>query len=357
MTYRYLYGPAVDMIMARLGAEGDIAWYLGDHLGTVRDLADTSGQVIDHIAYDSFGGILAETDPAVGDRFKFTAREFDVAIEQYYYRARYYEGRIGRFTSEDPLGLAAGDANVYRYVLNRPTIACDPSGLAEGSPQPPAPPRDPPIIIPIPAPVAVKVAKEIFKRVFRHVVKQVNDAAYRTSLIQRIADQVGGRVGVPSAARRPGGASAHGEFLDDKWVFFPKWLGMDRDFAEFLRALKGTRVQHDRHEVVHAMEIEPYVQWWVINRLGPNAAEGEAFGEVKFKLVFRVEMIVKDRQTGRRLRHTEDYLAAEGVIPLVRGTQGFPRIDDRLLRLPVVAPLPPSYPQVRQPRYGESGGR
>ncbi len=50
VTERYLYGPAVGMIMARLGGEGDIVWYLGDHLGTVRDLADTSGQVIYHIA-------------------------------------------------------------------------------------------------------------------------------------------------------------------------------------------------------------------------------------------------------------------------------------------------------------------
>ncbi len=46
-----------------------------------------------------------------------------------YNRARYYDPTTGRWTSEDPLGLAAGDDNLYRYVNNDPTNASDPSGL------------------------------------------------------------------------------------------------------------------------------------------------------------------------------------------------------------------------------------
>jgi hypothetical protein len=42
-----------------------------------------------------------------------------------------YDATIGRWTSEDPIGFAAGDANLYRYVHNGPTNATDPSGLAE----------------------------------------------------------------------------------------------------------------------------------------------------------------------------------------------------------------------------------
>jgi len=116
-------------MMAGLAEAEGVRWYVSDHLGTVRDLADAAGEVIDHIAYDSFGNVLAESNPAAGDRFRFTGREFDAATGQYYYRARYYDGRIGRFTSEDPLGVAAGDKNLYRYVLNRPTAATDPTGL------------------------------------------------------------------------------------------------------------------------------------------------------------------------------------------------------------------------------------
>jgi len=125
--------------MAGLAEAERVRWYLSDHLGTVRDLADAAGEVLDHIVYDSFGNVLAESNPAAGDRFRFTGREFDAATGQYYYRARYYDGTIGRFTSEDPLGLSAGDVNLYRYVSNRPTAASDPSGR-EPVPPPPGPP-------------------------------------------------------------------------------------------------------------------------------------------------------------------------------------------------------------------------
>src|SRR5262249_28722722 len=35
----------------------------------------------------------------------------------------------GRWFSEDPIGFAAGDPNLYRYVHNQPTAFGDPSGL------------------------------------------------------------------------------------------------------------------------------------------------------------------------------------------------------------------------------------
>src|SRR5205085_3754204 len=44
-------------------------------------------------------------------------------------RARYYDSQTGRWTSEDPLGFAAGDGNLYRYVGNDPTVRTDPTGM------------------------------------------------------------------------------------------------------------------------------------------------------------------------------------------------------------------------------------
>jgi len=139
LTQRYLYGPApvcvrrtarVDMIMARLSAQSGIAWYLTDHLGSVRDMADTAGTVIDHIQYDSFGNVLWETNREAGDRFKFTGREYDAETGLYYYRARYYDPTVGRFIMEDPLRFGAGEPNLYRYVFNSPTNYVDPTGCA-----------------------------------------------------------------------------------------------------------------------------------------------------------------------------------------------------------------------------------
>ena len=51
---------------------------------------------------------------------------------RYYDRARYYDPRAGRFISQDPLGYAAGDINLYRYCQNSPTNATDPSGMDDG---------------------------------------------------------------------------------------------------------------------------------------------------------------------------------------------------------------------------------
>jgi RHS repeat-associated protein len=130
VTARYLSGEHVDQLMARWQPGTGTSWYLTDQLGTVRDIAGPTGGVIDHIDYDSFGNVLLETAPAAGDRFKFTGRELDALSGLYYYRARYYDPHLGRFISNDPLGFDAGDANLQRYVFNRPTELRDPFGQA-----------------------------------------------------------------------------------------------------------------------------------------------------------------------------------------------------------------------------------
>ena len=34
----------------------------------------------------------------------------------YFYRARYYDPKVGRFVTKDPIGFAGGDVNLYDYV-------------------------------------------------------------------------------------------------------------------------------------------------------------------------------------------------------------------------------------------------
>jgi RHS repeat-associated protein len=121
----------VDELFARIGAGEDPQWYLTDRLGSVRQIVDGAGTILDEITYDSFGGILSESNPSQGDRFKFTGREFSPELGIYYYRARWYDPSTGRFISQDPIGFSAGDPNLYRYVGNAPGDATDPSGLIE----------------------------------------------------------------------------------------------------------------------------------------------------------------------------------------------------------------------------------
>jgi RHS repeat-associated protein len=128
LTNRYLYGNMVDELFARYNGT-TISWYIQDRLGSVREVLQANGTVLDDIIYDSFGNILTETLSRTADRFKFTGREWDDEIGQYFYRARYYSPTVGRFDSEDPLSFGGGDGNFYRYVGNTPTSTGDPRGL------------------------------------------------------------------------------------------------------------------------------------------------------------------------------------------------------------------------------------
>lgn len=76
-------------------------------------------------AYDSFGNATG----SLATRYGFTGRERDDFTGLMYYRARFYDPKLGRFISEDPIGFSGGDINLYGYVWNNPQAFVDPFGL------------------------------------------------------------------------------------------------------------------------------------------------------------------------------------------------------------------------------------
>ena len=64
--------------------------------------------------------------------YTFTGRRFDHETGLYYYRARYYDAKLGRFLSRAPIGFEGSKWNLYAYVSNSPLILSDPYGLAAG---------------------------------------------------------------------------------------------------------------------------------------------------------------------------------------------------------------------------------
>jgi RHS repeat-associated protein len=143
-SHRYLWGPAVDQILANeqvaTGSPADVRWPMTDWQGTVRDVAtyDASTNVTtiaNHKVYEAFGKVHSESGPTVDTIFGFTGRYFDDDTGLQWNLNRWYDPGVGRWLSEDPIGFAAGDPNLYRYVGNSPGDSVDPSGL-DGKKQP-----------------------------------------------------------------------------------------------------------------------------------------------------------------------------------------------------------------------------
>jgi RHS repeat-associated protein len=138
-TIRYLHSQGLDQHVAKV--EGGVAsYYLTDHLGSIVQVTDASAAVTLTRQYDGWGNPI---QGANASGYAFTGREWDSETGLYYYRARYYDSKVGRFLSEDPLPiilLLAGIPNpthellnLYSYVAGNPIRLRDPSGLAPSS--------------------------------------------------------------------------------------------------------------------------------------------------------------------------------------------------------------------------------
>jgi RHS repeat-associated protein len=121
-----LGGLGMDQRFTRTDSTGTKS-YLTDALGSTVALADQTGALQTQYTYEPFGK-TTQSGPASTNSFQFTGRENDgTGLD--YNRTRYYNPTFGRFISEDPMGFAAGDPNLYGYVGNSPVTFTDPSGM------------------------------------------------------------------------------------------------------------------------------------------------------------------------------------------------------------------------------------
>jgi RHS repeat-associated protein len=111
-----------------------VYYYFVDHLGSTRAMTTAAGSVCFKADYLPYG---AENTPSGfastwSTSYKFTGYERDAETGLDYAFARYYNSRLGRFMSGDPLGGDSGDPqslNRYAYVRNNPINFTDPTGL------------------------------------------------------------------------------------------------------------------------------------------------------------------------------------------------------------------------------------
>jgi RHS repeat-associated protein len=113
------------------GANVGNYFYTRDHLGSIHDLTDSSGNVRARYAYDPFGRrskLAGDLDADFGFTGLFWANEASLWMARF----RSYDPQLARWLSRDPLGNAEQKEgpNLFTYVQNNPVNYTDPLGLA-----------------------------------------------------------------------------------------------------------------------------------------------------------------------------------------------------------------------------------
>src|SRR4029077_11625531 len=95
---RYTHGPGLDEQLT-MEKNAQSFYYHTDGLGSITEITNQSGTLVQCYAYSSFGRIESQLDPNFVQPYTFTARELDTESGLYYFRARFYDSAMGRFTS------------------------------------------------------------------------------------------------------------------------------------------------------------------------------------------------------------------------------------------------------------------
>ncbi|UCV03884.1 RHS repeat domain-containing protein [Dechloromonas denitrificans] len=110
-----------------------------DHLGTPRAARNAAGTLVWQWESDAFGATPANEDPdgdgtATTINLRFPGQYYDKESGLHYNWHRYYDPRVGRYISADPIGLDGG-LNLFGYVNGNPLSIIDPEGLAGAIPK------------------------------------------------------------------------------------------------------------------------------------------------------------------------------------------------------------------------------
>ncbi len=116
-------------------ANDKLRYYHDDHLGSVNVVTTAEGVKQEMFEYGPYGEIAVNQKFFENDddetHYRYTGKEADDESGLYFYGGRYYDPKLGRFTTPDTIVQAPDNPqtlNRYTYANNNPVNNVDPSG-------------------------------------------------------------------------------------------------------------------------------------------------------------------------------------------------------------------------------------
>ena len=132
-TEQYVYALYIDEPLIKIGTGGTLYYHRNRQYSIVA-LSDPTGNIVEQYAYTSTGvttTLDATTNPipttTKNNPYTYTSRRLDPTLNLYYFRARWFDPQLGRFTNRDPLQYVDGMSLYRGYFLGNGTL--DPSGM------------------------------------------------------------------------------------------------------------------------------------------------------------------------------------------------------------------------------------
>ena len=134
----YVHGVGQDDVLSMSRGGNDYTFHK-NRTNSIVAVTDAGGSVVETYEYDPYGSVTVLdgsgselSESAIGNPYRFSGRYYDENGRIYYYRARFYHPRLGRFLSQDPAGFVDG-FNLYEYATGDPFNRADPMGLGSKS--------------------------------------------------------------------------------------------------------------------------------------------------------------------------------------------------------------------------------